>query len=198
MVFIGTMTVSFLLFVYSVSTDLQRKQFIFFFQQIVEGNINFSILEKTQLLALGLFDSAEEKQAAQSDIRDNIQRQAESWPVKSVQGKYRHLYSCQKKQKLTLKETILYSWKDAQGQMHYADHFPKTKDYYALKIQHRHSTDFFKLNLDSRYSQLPAFASDKIKADVNQIYNILTNSIGVSELNPIQLNLKLFDNHEIF
>jgi len=74
-----------------------------------------------------------------------------------------------------------------------SDRFPKDNNYQNLIIQDIDSENFFTLNLDKRYSRLPAFAADRMKRDVNQIYKILINNIGVSQLNQITLNLKLFD-----
>ena len=67
-----------------------------------------------------------------------------------------------------------------------------------MLIQNLKPESFFSLNLDSRYSSLPPFASDKMKRDVNRIYKILIKSVGVSQLNPIRLNLKLFDDKGVF
>lgn len=79
-----------------------------------------------------------------------------------------------------------------------SDRFPKSKNYHDLMVQNLNSEQFFLLNLNSRYSKLPPFASDRIKRDVSQIYKILTNNIGVSKVNPIRLNLKLFDSKNQF
>jgi len=79
-----------------------------------------------------------------------------------------------------------------------SDRFPKSKDYHDLVIQDLDSDSFFSLNLDKRHTRLPPFASDRMKRDVNQIYKILTNNVGVSQINHITLNLKLFDDKSAF
>ena len=203
-VLIGSLYLCFLIVVYSVSTDVQRNQFKLFFQEVCKGNVDFSILDETPFLAVGLFDieNNERQVKAHEAIKDQTQTVLFDKTFlnhsNSVKGKYKHLYSCQKKQKLKLNDTKLYAWKDSQGQRHFADTFPDTKDYYGLTVRNMSSADFFVLNLDSRYSNLPAFASDKMKRDVNHIYKILTKGLGVSQLNPIQLNLKLFDDNVAF
>lgn len=193
-----------IIIVWYASTDFQRAQTNLFVQQLLRGNVDFSILQETKFQALGNIHwpwkdeqqiSVEHPPSQKKSLRQHTTSKSE---IYSSSSKYQNLYSC--KAKAAQRDNIIrvYKWKDSKGQTHMSDKFPKNKDYHNLTIQNMKSESFFSLNLDSRYSNLPAFASDRMKRDVNQIYKILNNNIGVSQLNQITLNLKLFDNKNRF
>ena len=190
--------------VWYASTDSQRRQTNLFVQQALQGNIDFSILQETKFEALGHFEWPWESDTTKEpEYQPRIDKPISkpvynTAPKYSSSSKYKNLYSCSNPTAIQLKKKKLYKWKDSDGQQHMSDRFPKTKDYKNLTVQNLKSESFFELNLDKRYSKLPAFASDRMKRDVDQIYKILTNNVGVSQLNPIRLNLKLFDSKTQF
>ena len=192
-----------ILIVWYASTDSQRRQTNVFVQQALQGNVDFSILLDTKFQALGYFEwpwgnSSKKEMEYQPQVKQPPKPAINTTPIYSSTSKYKNLYSCSNRTAIQLEKKKLYKWKDADDQLHMSDRFPKTKNYKDLTIQNLRSDSFFELNLDSRYSQLPAFASDRMKRDVDQIYKILTKNVGVSQLNPIRLNLKLFDSKSQF
>ena len=193
-----------IIIVWYASTDSQRQQTNLFVQQALQGNIDFSILLNTKFEALGHFEWPWETASKKEPEYQTKVSKPESKPithkthVSSSSKKYKNLYSCSNRTAIQLEKKKLYKWKDSNGQQHMSDRFPKTKDYNNLTVQNLISESFFELNLDRRYSKLPAFASDRMKRDVDQIYKILTYNVGVSQLHPIRLNLKLFDSNAQF
>ncbi|MCU7836152.1 MAG: DUF1570 domain-containing protein [gamma proteobacterium symbiont of Taylorina sp.] len=191
--FIGSFAV-----VWIASTDSQRAQTVLFFKQALQGDIDFSILQDTKFQALGYINWPWDEETKISDEKiEPLQKQKITTFFQSS-SKYKNLFSCRKPSSLNVDKIRVYQWKDSKGQTHMGDHFPKTNNYHDLTIKNINTDSFFKLKLDSRYSKLPPFASDRMKRDVDQIYKILTHDIGVSKFNQITLNLKLFDDKNRF
>jgi hypothetical protein len=194
---------SFIIF-WQASTELQKNQTRLFIQQALQGNVDFSILLKAEFQALdGLgFPWKEIKEDAGVFVHKETEEKGNSVSpprkVVSSSEKYRNLYSCKKRTSMELAKKKLFQWKNGVGQVHLSDRLPQSKDYHDLRVRDLKSENFFSLKLDSRYSSLPAFASDRIKRDVNHIYKILTKRVGVSQLHPVVLNLRLFDDRDRF
>ena len=193
-----------MIIVWYASTDSQRAQTNLFVQQLLQGNIDFSILQNTKLQVLGniQWPGLDEQKISTEILHQNIkplyQHTKSKVQTHSSSSKYQNLYSCNAKATQRDNKIRVYKWKDSKGQMHISDKFPENIIYHDLTIQNIQSESFFSLNMDSRYSKLPVFASDRMKRDVNQIYKILNKNVGVSQLNPITLNLKLFDDKGMF
>ncbi len=197
-IFILSLFLVSIILVWYTSTESQRAQTNLFIQEALKGNIDFTILQNTKLQALGYFEwpwNIKENKISEEIIKVPQPKYPRSIKVKShfSSGKYQNLYSCRSKPKHLDNILRIYQWKDTEGQQHMSDSFPKSNDYHDLVVQNLDSENFFTLKLDKKYSRLPAFASDRMKRDVNQIYKILTKNVGVSQLNHITLNLKLFD-----
>ncbi|MCW8932375.1 MAG: DUF1570 domain-containing protein [Gammaproteobacteria bacterium] len=203
-IFVISLFLSSIIIAWYASTDSQRIQINSFVQQLLRGNVDFSIFQETNFQILGNFslpEQEEQQKKINSFPKQNNPIQQYTAPkvkIYSSSNKYENLYSCNARITQRNNKIKIYKWKDSDGQMHMTDKFPKNEIYHNLKILNYKSDSFFSLNLDSRYSKLPAFASDRMKRDVNQIYKILNNNVGVSQLNPITFNLKLFDDKNTF
>ncbi len=106
--------------------------------------------------------------------------------------------SCKRKPAALLKKQKIYKWKDSQGRTHFSDQVPSDSNSPTVISKNIDSNDRFTLNLDSRHAYLPAFATDRIKRDVNTVYRVMVSDWALKHVQPIQLNLKLFDSKAIF
>jgi len=90
-----------------------------------------------------------------------------------------------------IKTKKIYQWRDSQGRIHFGD---QSKYLAAQDIseQYRSREQFFELNIEAVNSNLPLFLSDKISVSINKIFLILSQSLNISQLHQLQLNLKLF------
>jgi hypothetical protein len=158
-----------------------------------------TLLQRAKIQIVEFFEHSKNNIIAKTKVAQSKKKELPTFnaspdkqPYSAVK-KNQILSSCKAKSKQIFKQKEIYQWKDSKGKMYLSDRFPKNKDYFDLVIHKSNPDSFFTLNLDSRYSRLPPFASDRMKRDVNQIYKIFIKKIGVSQLNPITLNLKLFD-----
>lgn len=137
-----------IILVWYASTDSQRAQTNLFIQQALQGNIDFTILQNTKFQALDYFEWPWEtkKEKLKHEV---IKRPQPIYPrtvkVQSLKssGKYQNLYSCSSKPKHLENKKRVYKCKNAEGQLHMSDRFPKSKDYHDLVIQDLDSESFF-------------------------------------------------------
>jgi hypothetical protein len=86
---------------------------------------------------------------------------------------------------------VVYQWRDAQDRESISDQ-PPTHGYFDLRLKNVHIDNYFKLKIDDRHADLPAFTQDRVSAGVTQIYKTFSQVIKVVELRNIELNIRFF------
>jgi len=192
------------LLVWFASTETQRVQMREFLRQAISGNIDLTILEKTKFEGLISF-SAPFDDGLISKTESGLEKKGS--PVvsnlkKTDSTKYLagHSYSpiCQKKIISSMQTKKIFEWKDNKGQKHLSDRFPTTNEYHDLRVNNHSIKKYFNLSIDNRFSALPAFTSDQIKREINEIYRILRERVGIAEINPVHIKIRFFDNKKQF
>lgn len=113
--------------------------------------------------------------------------------------KYEHRISiCDKPEteKITNKR-VVYEWKNNKGKTQFGDR-PPSSNYKDLKIRNLKTSNFFTLNTDTRFGQLPAYTKDRVRFGVTQTYKTLANVIDVAQLQKVTLNMTFYGDYDRF
>lgn len=106
--------------------------------------------------------------------------------------------TCTRVNSKTIDHTLkVYQWDDMQGHLQISDK-PPSRDYTNLRVKNLYVDNYFNLNVDSRYADLPAFTQNHVRSGVTKIYKTLANVLKVAELRSIHLKLKFFSDKNQF
>lgn len=94
----------------------------------------------------------------------------------------------------------VYFWVDDDGRKHFSDKKPEDVSVASEDFSHRYKkgVDYFVLDVNAENARLEPFAEDRIRADVTQIYHILSQGLNVKDLRKVSLNIRLFDDQKEF
>lgn len=99
---------------------------------------------------------------------------------------------------VTRNEANIYTWTDADGQLHFSDKKPASAPAEVYNSQTSAGLDYFDLTINYRGQNTVPFLRDQLSAQATSIYKIMTGLVGREQLRHVQLNILMFPDAESF
>ncbi len=99
---------------------------------------------------------------------------------------------------VTQRESIVYRWTDASGQIHFGDEKPPSESAELYDVTRGVTLDYFDLQIDYRGEKIVPFMERQISAQATSIYEIMAKLVGNEPLRHVQLNVVIFSEARSF
>lgn len=99
---------------------------------------------------------------------------------------------------VTRNESSIYTWTDANGQLHFSDKKPATAAAEVYSGNTSTGLDYFDLTINYRGQTMVPFLRDQLSGQATSIYRIMTNLVGRENLRHVRLNVLLFPDSQTF
>jgi hypothetical protein len=99
---------------------------------------------------------------------------------------------------VTRNESNIYTWTDADGQLHFSDKKPASASAEVYNGQTSTGFDYFDLAINYRGQNVVPFLRDQLSAQATSIYDIMTDLVGREQLRHVQLNILMFPDAQSF
>jgi hypothetical protein len=99
---------------------------------------------------------------------------------------------------VTRNETSIYTWTDANGQLHFSDKKPASAAAQVYNGGTSTGLDYFDLTINYRGQNVVPFLRDQLSAQATSIYKIMTGLVGRAQLRHVQLNILMFPDAQSF
>lgn len=108
---------------------------------------------------------------------------------------FQQVASCGKTQTTALEKSTssdIYRWTDENGAVHFSDAKPgDTRNKQVMSVSYPDRKQYFKLKMILDTVNLPAFTRDKVNAEVEQVYRILSRDLDIEHLRKVFLNVRI-------
>lgn len=92
----------------------------------------------------------------------------------------------------------IYKWVDQQGKVHFTDKAPQQQRVADLSQKYTKKAQYFRLTVEQQGDSLPNWMKDKLTADTQKIFHIMTRNMPLADLRQVTLTIKVFDQLDQF